>query len=72
MLNHIRLPLFSRLILYDGMGSLVLRIVSLIIVMFLAVYIQYSYKLNVLVFACLALASLPGLWIWSYHGTVAK
>ncbi len=65
MLNHIQIPLLSRVVLYDGMGSLVLRIMSLAAL--LAIYIQYPYKSDPLLFICLALVSLPGLWIWSYH-----
>lgn len=68
-LNHIRLPLFSHILLYNGAGSLLIRIISL--VMLAGIYYLFLHKWNqsetpfVLIF--FTVISLPGLWMWWYR-----
>lgn len=69
-LNSIRLPLFSTVLLYDGAGSLIFRVTSLIILIWMCAILSRKWNLPEISFAVtipLILVSLPGLWMWWYQ-----
>lgn len=64
-LRSIRLPLLSSVLLYDGAGSLTVRVTSLIILAWMCTFMP---KTPFAVFF-FSLVSLPGLWMWWYRLT---
>lgn len=69
-LRSVRLPLVSHALLYDGMGSLIVRLTSLIILAWM--YPPFWHKLDTpkipfVINVFFVLMSLPGLWMWWYR-----
>lgn len=68
-LHDVRLPLFLSVLLYDGAGSLIVRITSFF--MLAGIYHVCAYKWNTqgtpFVIIFFTLMSLPGFWMWWYR-----
>ena len=69
-ISRIHVPLFTAILLNDGIGSAALRIGTIVdcIVMFFAFYSErYSGAKILLMLIVSAVICIPGFWIWHYR-----
>ena len=61
--RSIHLPLLSSVLLYDGAGSLIIRVTSLIILVWMCACMPKTPFATIF----FTIISLPGLWMWWYR-----